>query len=139
MNNICLIGRETKDLELFNEGKIGKISVAVPRQYKNKEGNYDTDFFDCIIFNPTEYLKDNLIKGTLVSIEGRLQNRVYQDEKQNNHRITEIIVNRVNVLGNSKKSVEEPKNSKNKPFEEFGQQFEYGKQEEIDMESEYPF
>ena len=79
MNSICLIGRETKDVELFNEGKIGKISVAVPRQFKNKEGNYDTDFFDCVIFNPTEYLKENLIKGTLVSIEGRLQNRVYQD------------------------------------------------------------
>ena len=139
MNSFCSIGRLVKDV--VYKDTVGRVSIAVPRQFKNKEGNYDTDFFDCVIFNLTDYLKNNLKKGTLISVEGRLQTRTYQDEKQNNHRITEIVANRVNVLGNSKKAVDEPKNSqldKNKPFEEFGQQFEVGTQLEID-ESEYPF
>ena len=94
-----------------------------------------------MIFNLTDYLKDNLKKGTLISVEGRLQTRTYQDEKQNNHRITEIVANRVNVLGNSKKAVDEPKNSqldKDKPFKEFGQQFEV-RQQEIDDNGDLPF
>ena len=135
MNNICLIGRNVKDVEVFKD-TVGKISVAVPRQFKNKDGNYDTDFFDCVIFNITDYLKENLKKGVLVSVEGRLQNRTYEDNGKK-HRITEIITNRVNVLGNSQKTVETSKNDKNRAFEEFGQQFEI-RQQEIE-ENEYPF
>ena len=141
MNSICLIGRNVKDVEVFKD-TVGKISVAVPRQFKNKDGNYDTDFFDCVIFNVNDYLKENLKKGVLVSVEGRLQTRTYEDNGKK-YRITEIITNRVNVLGNSQKTVETSKNSqssdKNKPFEEFGQQFEVGKQIEIDESSDLPF
>lgn len=141
MNSICLIGRNVKDVEVYKE-TVGKISVAVPRSYKNKEGNYDTDFFDCVIFNVNDYLKENLKKGVLVSVEGRLQNRTYEDNGKK-YRITEVITNRVNVLGNSQKTLETSKNSqssdKNKPFEEFGQQFEAGTQIEIDESSDLPF
>lgn len=134
MNSICLIGRNVKDVEVFKD-TVGKITVAVPRQFKNKDGNYDTDFFDCVIFNITDYLKETLKKGVLVSVEGRLQNRTYEDNCKK-YRITEVITNRINVLGQSKK--EEPKD-KNQPYKEFGQQFEVGKQIEIDEGNDLPF
>ena len=37
MNSICLIGRNVKDVEVFKD-TVGKITVAVPRQFKNKDG-----------------------------------------------------------------------------------------------------
>jgi single-strand DNA-binding protein len=56
------------------EEKGASITIAVPRQYKNCEGIYETDFIPARIFgsvaeNTCEYCK----KGDLIGIKGRLQ------------------------------------------------------------------
>ena len=50
LNQIVLVGRlvatpEVKELE--DEKKVANITVAVPRSYKNADGEYETDFIDC--------------------------------------------------------------------------------------------
>lgn len=96
MNSINIIGRTTKDIEMFNEN-MGKLSIAVSRPYKNLNGEYETDFFDCVIFNAaSEYIK-NIKKGSLVSIEGRLQNSSFEKDGRK-YTSTNIIVNRIQVL-----------------------------------------
>ena len=50
VNQIILVGRlvKTPELELTDSGKkISTITLAVPRTYKNLNGEYDTDFIDC--------------------------------------------------------------------------------------------
>ncbi len=49
--------------------------LAVPRSYKNENGEYETDFIPCVLWNTIavstcEYCK----KGDLVGVKGRIQN-----------------------------------------------------------------
>lgn len=78
LNNVVLVGRLTKDPELMenqNGSKFAIINLAIPRKYKNENGEYDTDFIDCTILkeiakNTCEYCK----KGDVVGIKGRIEN-----------------------------------------------------------------
>ena len=52
VNQIVLVGRiarapETKVTE--NGKKYATLTLAVPRNYKNVNGEYDTDFLDCTL------------------------------------------------------------------------------------------
>ena len=46
LNQAVLIGRIVKDPELKNteKGNVANITLAVPRSFKNQNGEYDTDF-----------------------------------------------------------------------------------------------
>lgn len=47
LNQTVLVGRLVKDPELNeteNGNKVTNITLAVPRSYKNADGEYDTDF-----------------------------------------------------------------------------------------------
>ena len=49
VNQIVLVGRvvKTPELRVTDGGKkISSIVLAVPRNYKNSDGQYDTDFLD---------------------------------------------------------------------------------------------
>lgn len=54
VNQIVLVGRiarapETKVTE--NGKKMATLTLAVPRNYKNSNGEYDTDFLDCTLWS----------------------------------------------------------------------------------------
>ena len=135
MNSINIIGRITKDIEIFKD-TIGKISIAVPREYKNIDGNYDTDFFDVVVFNVSDYLKDRLKKGTLISVVGRLQNNTYEKEGKK-HSTTNIIANKIQILS---KQENPPKTEENNPYKEFSAKTESSIGEQIQIEdSDLPF
>ena len=54
LNNVVLVGRLTKDPSLSegeNETKRLNITIAIPRDYKNQDGIYDTDFISCVLWN----------------------------------------------------------------------------------------
>ncbi len=46
LNQAILVGRIVSDPELVNtdKGKVSNITLAVPRSFKNSNGEYDTDF-----------------------------------------------------------------------------------------------
>ena len=46
LNQAVLIGRIVRDPELKDteKGKVTNITLAVPRSFKNTNGEYDTDF-----------------------------------------------------------------------------------------------
>jgi len=82
LNQLVVIGRLVKDPELrkTESGRnVTNITLAVPRSYKNVNGQYDTDYVDCVLWNTvaestTEYCK----KGDLIGVKGRVQTRVYE-------------------------------------------------------------
>ena len=137
MNKIIISGNLTKDVDLFekNDIKIGKFTIAVTRQYKNTNGEYESDFLNCVIFKPSDYIVNNLTKGSKVLIDGSVQTRAYEVDG-NKRYSTDIIVNKVELISKAKKA---EKKQETNPYAEFGQQFEIREQEQIDMESEYPF
>ena len=82
LNQTVIVGRLVKDPELReteNGNKVTNITLAVPRSYKNVNGEYDTDFISCVLWkgiaeNTVEYVK----KGDLIGIKGRIQTRNYE-------------------------------------------------------------
>ena len=94
LNQLVIVGRITKDIEV-NESEDDKkyttMILAIPRTFKNEQGEYDTDFLSVTLFgavavNTAEYCK----KGDLVGIKGRLQNKPYSDSDENIIYIMEI-------------------------------------------------
>lgn len=98
LNQIVLVGRLTKDLEVLkgeNDKKYARITLAITRSYKNSEGVYDTDFVDCIIFdhiaeNVAHYCK----KGDIVGVKGRIATDINDDKEKT----TSIIAEKVTFL-----------------------------------------
>lgn len=99
MNKIFLTGNTTKDIEIVENDKVklGKFTIAVSRPYKNVDGSYDSDFLNCIVFNASDYIKNNLTKGTKIAVEGSVQTRTYEVEGQKKYS-TDIIVNKIEIL-----------------------------------------
>lgn len=69
-NVVVLVGRIAK----LKEENPTIITLAINRNFKNKEGIYETDFIDCQLFGcvaeSTKYYCKN---GDMVGIKGRLQ------------------------------------------------------------------
>lgn len=106
MNKIIVSGRLTKDGEVrtTESGKsVYSGSIAVNRKYKKEDGTYDTDFFNIVYWNLSDKFSQYLKKGKAVIIEGSVQNRNYEDKEGNKKYVTEIIAERIELTGDSKK------------------------------------
>ena len=113
MNKIILSGRLTKDSELRttqNNKEVLTGSIAVNRNFKNKDGEYDTDFFDFTIWSPTDYIKKNTKKGTRALISGSIHREEYEKDKQKRYTY-KIMVENIELLL-SKEEVKVPENYK---------------------------
>lgn len=111
MNKIIINGRLTKDVETKvtqSNTKIANISVAVRRNYKNSEGNYDSDFFNVTAFgNQAEFLEKYFKKGQEILISGHLQNRSWETENGEKRYATDIIVETVDFIGSKQNNTSE--------------------------------
>ncbi|NLC48659.1 MAG: single-stranded DNA-binding protein [Tenericutes bacterium] len=110
LNQIVLAGRLVSNPEITtteNNKKKTLITVAVPRSYKNIDGNYDTDFIRCTLWNgiaesTCEYCK----KGDVVAIKGRLQTSSYEKDDERKY-VTDVVAEKVSFLSSAKKTDEE--------------------------------
>lgn len=97
-----MIGRLTADPTLRytpNGVAVTNFCLAVDRNFKNAQGEKETDFFQCSVFKQLAELCANyLIKGKLASIDGRIQIRTYNDKDGQKHWVTEIIGESVQFL-----------------------------------------
>ena len=111
MNKIVITGRNTKEIELrqLTSGTSAiEFSIAVKRAFKNANGEYDSDFFNCVAFSKTaETISKYVKKGDMLGIEGRLQTRSYTNKEGRKINVTEIIVENFEFL-QSKKQEEQP-------------------------------
>lgn len=100
-NKITLIGRLTKDPELryTQNGKaVSRLTIAVDRKYKNKEGEKETDFIPIISWGKlAETVSNYLIKGKLIAVDGNLQIRSYQENDIKKY-IAEVIADDITFL-----------------------------------------
>ena len=106
LNQIILVGRLTRDISVHksdNGIKVATISLAIPRSFKNSEGNYDTDFIDCVAFDTiAENTSEYCGKGYIVGVKGRVQSRTVEvDDKKETS--MEIICEKVTFLSSHSK------------------------------------
>ncbi len=106
LNQAVLVGRIVKDPELHeteNGNKIANVTLAVPRSFKNVNGEYETDFISCVLWrgvaeNTVEYCK----KGDLVGVKGRIQTRDVELEDDTKRKYVEVVAEKVTFLSSKK-------------------------------------
>lgn len=69
------------------------------RNYRNANGEHDTDFFKCIAWgNLAKTIQTYSSKGSQIAIEGRVENRKYQAQDGTNRHVTEVVVEGVHLI-----------------------------------------
>ena len=110
LNQIVMVGRLVKDVELKegeNGSKFANLSLAIPRSFKNAEGEYDTDFVNCVAFdsiadNTSEYCS----KGDIIGVKGRIQSKIIEKEDKKES-VMEIIAEKVTFLSSKPREEED--------------------------------
>ena len=103
---MVLVGRLCRKPEIKDTDSGKKrtyITLAVPRSFKNANGEYETDFFDCILWdNIATSTVEYCTKGDIVGVKGRLQSRmVEEDDKKRSD--TSIVAEKVTFLTSKNK------------------------------------
>lgn len=102
VNQVVLVGRIARapEVRTTESGKkYASLTLAVPRNYKNSNGEYDTDFLDCMLWtqvaeSTSEYCKT----GDMIGVKGRVQARIIETPEGTKKRKTEIVAERVTFL-----------------------------------------
>ena len=87
--------------------KVTNVTLAVPRSFKNSEGQYETDFISCVLWkgiaeNTVEYCK----KGDLVGIKGRIQSRNIEIDEETKKQVVEVVAEKVTFLSSRNKETD---------------------------------
>jgi single-strand DNA-binding protein len=105
VNKVILIGNLGRDPELRylpNGDPVVKFTLATGSRWKDKNGQLQerTDWHNIVAFGrQAEICNQYLKKGSQVYVEGRIQNRSWEDKDGNKKYITEIITRSVQMLG----------------------------------------
>ena len=112
LNQMVLVGRLVSDPEVktLEDGKsVSNITLAIPRSYKNENGEYETDFIDCTLWkgvaeNTAEYCR----KGDVIGVKGRLQSNTYEDKETGNTRKRmDVVAEKVTFLSSKSRDSQE--------------------------------
>ncbi len=105
VNKVILIGNLGRDPEtryMPDGGAVTNVSIATTETWKDKAGEkqektewHRVAFFGKLAEIAGEYLK----KGSQVYVEGRLQTRKWQDKEGQDKYSTEIVADRMQMLG----------------------------------------
>ncbi len=100
MNKVTLIGNVGKELitKNFTNGKLASFTLATNEKYMSKENKEvsNTTWHNLVAFGKVADVCERMIsKGKLVSIEGKLNYRSYQNKENQTVYITEIQVYKV--------------------------------------------
>ena len=128
MNKVVIIGRFTRDPEIKyttgeNATATARFSLAVNRRFKNKEGNYDADFINCVAFGKTaEFIEKYFTKGMAIGITGRIQTGNYTNKEGQKVYTTDVVVEETEFVESKNKGTSDnvPNNNanSNSDFEE---------------------
>ena len=96
MNKFVFLGRISKEPEVkyTQDGKaIYNGNIAVSRKFK-REGEPTADFFNIVAFGPTaDFMSKYFVtKGQQILVEGRIQNKQWQDQNGETRYGTDYIV-----------------------------------------------
>ena len=102
INRVILVGRLTRDPELrkANSGlPVASFSIAVDSRMKNPDGTRGTTFLNCSIFgNQAENVVKFTRKGSMVGVEGSLNQRKFDRQDGTKGSVIEVIADRVAFL-----------------------------------------
>ncbi|MEG0314816.1 MAG: single-stranded DNA-binding protein [Erysipelotrichaceae bacterium] len=102
INRVVLIGRLTKDpmLKKTATGKsVVSFTMAVNKSFQSAGSEQKADFINCVAWNKTaDFMGQYLAKGALISLEGRINTRTYDDQSGKRVYVTEVVADDVQGL-----------------------------------------
>ncbi len=105
VNRVILVGNLGRDAELRRTGAgtaVANFSLATTEVFKDRDGNKkeETEWHRVSLMGKqAESVADYLLKGKQVYVEGRLRTREWEDKEGQKRKTTEIIANRLVLLG----------------------------------------
>lgn len=125
LNVAVLTGRLVADPELRhtpNDVAVTSFTIAVNRKYSRNAEERQTDFIDIVAWrNTAEFVCKYFKKGQLISVEGSIQTRSYQDKDGNKRKAFEVVANNVHFVESKKDSSNENSDFIEKPNESFAE------------------
>ena len=107
LNIAVIMGRLTAEPELRTTGtgiSVCSFAVAVDRNYSSG-GERQTDFINFVAWRQTaEFISRYFHKGSMIAINGSIQQRQYTDKDGNKRNAFEIVVDNANFCGSKAES-----------------------------------
>ena len=114
MNKVIFVGRICSDIEFsqtMQNVSVCRFRIAVNRNYKNKNGEYETDFFNCVAWKSNaEFIYKYFAKGQYIALFGWLKNDNY-DKDGVTHYNNVINVENAEFCANKAKDLEQKSNN----------------------------
>lgn len=128
LNRVALVGRLTRDPELRRTGSgkaVTSFNLAVERNFKSDD--QEADFINCVCWGKiAENTERYCSKGSMVSVDGRIQTRNYENNQGQKVYVTEVIADSVQFIqtnrnNNTANAAQAPTNSyvPNEPIQQF--------------------
>lgn len=118
MNNVNIIGRLTKDIELMTTksgNSVVSFTIAVDNPTRQGEEK-SASFFGCTAWNKVaETMAKYCHKGDKVAVSGRLNQRKYNDEQGQSRSVVEIVVQSVEFMTRSDKTAQRASEGPSQP------------------------
>lgn len=109
LNNVSICGRICNDLEIRttpNGAEVLTFVIACDRDFKDKDGERQTDFVDIVTFNHTaSFVSRYFAKGRVAIVNGRLQTRNWEDKDGHKRKNVEVIADSV-YFGDSRNNAD---------------------------------
>ena len=129
LNRALLVGRLTRDPELRRTGNgtaVTSFTLAVDRNFSTRDGQ-EADFISCVCWGKiAENTERYCSKGSMVSVDGRIQTRNYENNQGQKVYVTEVIADSVQFIqtnrnNNTATAAQAPVNNyvPNEPIQQF--------------------
>ena len=109
LNHITIMGRICNEIELRrtpNGTAVASFTVACDRDFKEKNGEKETDFIEVVAWrNTAEFIQKYFGKGRMIVVSGRLQIRSWTDKDGNKRKTAEVVAEDA-YFADSKKDTE---------------------------------
>lgn len=137
-NKVVLTGNLTKEVELRVSEKgtmFFNNTIAVRKDFKNAQGEYDSDFINIVAFgNTAKYLGDYANKGDKIFVLGSIGTRNYTNKEGNKVYITEVNVESAEILRKSTKGMQtQPASVETAPTVDIGTEYDITDDEKFDL------
>jgi len=98
------VGQKPTITNLESGKKVARLSLATNENYKNSNGEKqtDTNWHTIVAWGKTaEIIEKYVAKGKEIAIEGKLTSRSYETKEGENRYVTEVVANEILLLGNA--------------------------------------
>lgn len=118
VNKVILVGHigsmEIKSFDGQNgPRKCATFSLATTERYKDRSGNIvnNTEWHNIVSWNHAELCEKYVQKGSQLYIEGKLRTRSWEDQQGNKRYVTEILADKIELLGKKDTNQQQPQQS----------------------------